>query len=182
MRRIRKSGLADMMQRYTFEAYETPTTDRAHIKAKAVEFAALDTGWYFIAGRSGSGKSHICTAICAELIKRGQEVYCMSWRDESTALKAAVNDPAYKDRIGKLKTVPVLYIDDFFKGGCTPADVKLAFEILNARYLTMALRTIISSEMTIRDILSEDEALGGRIYERSRGFVLQAPDENWRLK
>lgn len=183
LRRIRKSGLADVMDRYTLDAYMTPTADRANIKRKAAEFCNRDDGWFYISGRSGSGKSHICVAICAKLIAAGQDVLFMSWRDESTALKAAVTDAAaYETAVKKLKTVDVLYIDDFFKGGCTPADIRLAFEILNARYLNSKLRTIISTEMGMKELLSNDEALGGRIYERSRGFVLKAPDENWRLK
>ena len=68
------------------------------------------------------------------------------------------------------------------KGGHTDADIRLAFEILNSRYNDSQLRTIISSELTLFEILGLDEAVGGRIYERSKGFVLEAPRENWRLK
>jgi len=172
-----------MMDRYTFDAYQTPTADRVNIKRKAADFCDRDDGWFYISGRSGSGKSHICVAICAKLIHEGHDVRFMSWRDDSTAIKATVTDaPTYEAEIKKLKTVDVLYIDDFFKGGCSLADVRLAFEILNARYLNSKLRTIISTEMEMQELLSCDEALGGRIYERSRGFVLKAPAENWRLK
>lgn len=183
LRRIRKSGMGDMFLRYTFENYETPDQARRKIKAKAIEFCEAETGWLYIAGRSGSGKSHICTAICARMIDSGKEVYYMSWRDESTALKASVTDAEdYERQIRKLKTVDVLYIDDFLKGSATEADIRLAFEILNSRYIDSQLRTIISSEMDIKELLSRDEALGGRIYERSRGFVLCPPNENYRLR
>ena len=88
----------------------------------------------------------------------------------------------YQSRIRPFKTVPVLYIDDFLKGGHTEADLRLAFEILNARYNDSSLRTIISSEMSLFDVLGLDEATGGRIYERAKGYVIEAPKENWRLK
>lgn len=183
LRRIRKSGMGDMFLRYTFENYETPDQARQKIKAKAEAFCESDTGWLFIAGRSGSGKTHICTAICAQMIDAGKEVYYMSWRDDSTALKANVTDAEeYEQQIRKLKSVDVLYIDDFLKGSATDADIRLAFEILNSRYIDSRLRTIISSEMDIKELLSRDEALGGRIYERSRGYVLCPPNENWRLR
>jgi DNA replication protein DnaC len=87
----------------------------------------------------------------------------------------------YQAKIKKLKRVPVLYIDDFFKGGASDADIKLAFEILNARYNDTALRTIISSEIDLDGLMRIDEAIGGRIYERSRGFAVMAPGENARL-
>lgn len=171
------------MSRYTFHNFETDSEERLRIKKKARTFCETETGWFFISGRSGSGKSHICTAICSKLIEKGNDVYFMPWRDESTKLKASVTDTEEYDRlITKLKTIPVLYIDDFLKGSDTDADVRLAFEILNARYIDSKLRTIISSERDITDILSRDEALGSRIYERSKGFVFKAPNENWRLR
>ena len=184
LRSLQKAGMADMAARYTMDAYKTDTGLRAKIKCVAQDFVKADHGWFFIAGRSGSGKTHICTAICTGLMEsKASEVYFMPWRDESTELKARIKDQEwYQAKIKKLKTVPVLYIDDFLKGGWTEADIKLAFELLNARYNNMALRTIISSELPIDEILKVDEALGGRIYERSRGFTVRAPDENWRLK
>ena len=183
LRRIRNSGLGDMMERYTFESYDTPDEDRKRIKQKAQEFVEADSGWMYIAGRSGSGKTHICTAICRELIDKGHDLYYMNWKDESTVLKASVMDSVdYEKRIQNLKKVRVLYIDDFLKGGSSAADIRLAFEIINARYNNSKLRTIISSEVRLKALFELDEALGGRIYERSRGCWLLTPDENWRYR
>lgn len=184
LRSLRKAGMEDMATRYTMDAYQTDTGLRAKIKRIAQEFIAADKGWFFIAGRSGSGKTHICTAICIGLMQqKSSEIYFMPWRDDSTEIKANVkNQEIYQAKIKRLKRVPVLYIDDFLKGGYTDADIKLAFEILNARYNDTALRTIISSELPLNEILRIDEAVGGRIYERSREFSVLAPDENWRLK
>ena len=182
MRRIRKSGMEDMLARYTFDAYETPDKSRENIKAAAERFCDADTGWFYISGRSGSGKTHICTAVCSRLIERGKETYYMRWRDESRKLKALVNSDEIEEPLEMLKRVPVLYIDDFFKGGHTEADERIAFEILNSRYNDTKLRTIFSTELGIEDVLDIDEALGGRIKERSRGFLITAPQENWRLR
>lgn len=190
LRTIRNSGMSDMLERYTLDNYLTPDAERRAIKQSAEEFIKAPEGWYYIAGRSGSGKTHICTAICGELIRRGKRTLYMLWRDESTKLKSGLTDREwYEKRIDRLKTVPVLYIDDFFKARktegqtkVTDGDVNLAFEILNCRYNDKKLRTIISSELTLPEILDIDEATGGRIYERARGFVKKAPAENWRLK
>lgn len=182
LRRIHNSGMEDMLSRYSFDSYQTPDEARERIKRRAQAFAESDEGWFWIAGRSGSGKSHICTAICSELIARGKETVYMKWRDESRALKSLMNSDEVDEPLRRLKQVPVLYIDDFLKGGVTDADVRLAFEILNARYNDSRLRTILSSELSLREICELDEALGGRIYERSRGYRVKAPDENWRFK
>ena len=190
LRAIRHSGMADMLDRYTLESYQTPDTERRAIKQAAIDFIRAPEGWFYIDGRSGSGKTHICTAICGELIKQGKRVAYMLWRDESTKLKGGITDREwYEQRIEKLKTVPVLYIDDFWKAKrvdgavrVTDGDVNLAFEILNFRYNDRKLRTIISTELTLDEIIGIDEATGGRIYERARGFVKAAPADNWRLR
>ena len=142
-----------------------------------------DGKWFIISGNSGTGKTHLCTAICGELIKAGKEVRYMLWRDEAPRLKALVNDRFEYDRlISEIKRADVLYIDDFWKGAVTQADINLSFEILNARYNSKQKVTLISSERTIEQILSVDEAIGSRIYERSKGFYIKTPDENWRLR
>jgi DNA replication protein DnaC len=113
----------------------------------------------------------------------------MRWRDESAKLKALVNDAIeYSRLIRELKKVEVLYIDDFFKvqrgQQPTPADINLAFEILNYRYANK-LQTIISSEKTLDDILLIDDAVGGRIYELAKGFGMSLAydkSKNFRLR
>lgn len=171
-----------MLMRYTFKNYEPLDDVRTNIKQTAIRFANENSGWFYIAGQPGSGKTHICTAICARLIDRGKDVYYMRWRDESRLLKSLINSEALEEPLDKLKSIYVLYIDDFFKGGSNEADIRLAFEIINARYNNSKLRTIISTELTLEEILQVDEALGSRIYERSRGYVMTAPNENFRLR
>lgn len=183
IRNLERSGLKDMIQRYTFEGYVADTAHRQKVKATAKAFCESDAGWFYISGQSGSGKTHICTAICSRLMSQGKAVRYMLWRDASAELKGLLTDAEeYQERIRKLKTVPVLYVDDFLKGGHSEADLRLAFEILNSRYNDSRLRTVISSELSLFDVLNLDEAVGGRIYERSKGFVLESPSENWRMK
>lgn len=182
LRRINRSGMNDMFSRYTFDNYKPVDAERKRVKSLAQKFADDDRGWFYIAGRSGSGKTHICTAICAALIERSKDVYYMAWRDESRTLKSLINTDEVEEPLRKLKRVSVLYIDDFLKGGASDADIRLAFEIVNSRYNDSALRTIISSEVTIEELMSIDEALGGRVYERSKGYALKAPKDNYRLR
>lgn len=182
-RRINKSGMDDMMKRYTFDSYQAADAYRKGLKERAMQFCNADKGWWYISGRAGSGKTHICVAMCNQFAKQGKEVRYMLWRDEATVLKGMVNDPEYHTRMDKLKSVPVLYIDDFFKTGkqaVTTADINLAFELINGRYNNADLRTIISSELSVKDIIELDEATGSRIWERS--MKIRAPQENWRLK
>lgn len=184
LRSLRKAGMEDMARRYTLENYITDSKHREAVKNAALKFLESSAGWFFIAGQSGSGKTHICIAICTALIEKySREVFFMPWRDVSTSLKTGVKEREwYEAQMNKLKTVPVLYIDDFLKGSANEADLRLAFEILNSRYNDTGLRTIISSETDLAGITALDEAIGGRIYERCRGFAVIAPQENWRLR
>lgn len=182
IRRIKRSGIMDMMERYTFDAYIAEDDERLKILHTARMYAENDYGWFYIAGQSGSGKTHICTAICSRLMERGKDVYYMRWRDESRQLKSIINDEEVNEPLERLKRIPVLYIDDFFKGSANEADVRLAFEIINARYNDSHLRTIFSSEINFEGLEEIDEAVCGRIYERSKGYRLAAPKENYRLR
>lgn len=185
IRRIRNSGMSDMLKRYTFDNYLEVDKYRALIKKRAMDFVEDSTGWFYVCGQSGSGKTHICTAVCNEFMKKGKEVYYMGWREESVLLKAVVNNAEeYGEKMQKIKSVDVLYIDDFLKAGSTEADIRLAFEILNARYNNEKLRTVISSEVSLNGLFEIDEAVAGRIYERSARprYLIKAPQENFRIR
>lgn len=190
-RRVEQSGLADLLSRYTFEAWRTDEEWQGEIYNRAKRFAENPDGWFAVSGRPGTGKTHICTAICGALMKKGYDVRYMLWRDAATTLKAnALDDAAaYSREIEPLKTVQVLYIDDFFKtGGKRPPtvmDVNLAFEIVNARYNTSGLITIVSSERSLDELMRIDEATASRIYERTkqnRNYYNLAGVENRRMK
>lgn len=187
--RIEKSGLSDLMRRYTFDTWETVEPWQESIKRKAKAFAENPDGWLAVCGKSGAGKTHICTAVCGELMKHGYSVLYMLWRDVGTKIKAAIKDQnEYRRLLDPLKTVQVLYIDDLFKTGKgqmpTTADVNLAFEIINSRYNTENLITVVSSEMTLEEIMDADEAIGSRIYERAAkhgNYFNLREKQNWRL-
>ena len=190
-RRMEQSGLSDLLSRYTFEAWRTETDWQGEILRSAKRFSENPDGWFSVCGRPGTGKTHICTAICGELMKKGYDVRYMLWRDAATTLKAdSMRDAAaYSREIEPLKTVRVLYIDDFFKtgGGRPPTvmDVNLAFEIINARYNTDGLITIVSTERSLDELMRIDEATASRIYERTkqnRNYFNLTGKPNWRME
>lgn len=191
--RMKRSGLKDIIKDYTFEKFLDTEPWQKSIKQAAVEYSQNPDGWFFLGGQSGAGKTHLCTAICREFLLGGKKVIYMLWRDEIVKLKAMVNESEeYRDLIDKYKTAEVLYIDDLFKTGKdkdnsvqkpTAADVNVAFEIINYRYNNPELITIISSECTEDELLDIDEAIGGRIYERSKAFsIAKNRARNYRMR
>lgn len=198
IKRLSRSGLQDLVQRYAFDKYEAPEPWQQKIKEAAQRFCEdCKEDWFFIGGQSGAGKTHICTAIAVHFIRKGKEVKYMLWRDEITKIKANVNDPEqYGKMMDELKNAEVLYIDDLFKGGRdmdgnykppTPADINAAFEIINYRYNSPDLITIISSERILAELNEIDEAIAGRIAEKSKphGYCINLKrdaEKNWRMK
>lgn len=181
--RIEQSGLSPLLKSYTMDSYLPLTKKQYDIKNKAIEFADDPSAWFVIIGKPGTGKTHICTAICGLLIEKNYSVRYMLWRDDAPKLKAHINDrDIYDKAMGELKSCDVLYIDDFWKGNVTDADINLSFELLNSRYNNRNKITIISSEKSLEDMVDIDEAIGSRIWERSKGFRCSAPEENYRLR
>lgn len=180
---IEKSGLKNLLDRYTFDAFQTPEKWQANAKALAQKYTTDKGKWFAMLGQSGSGKTHLCTAICGELLKQCRSVQYMLWRDASVKLKAAVNDYEYDQMIEPLKCCDVLYIDDFLKSDKpTVGDTNLAFEIINYRAMRQA-QTIISSEWSRAELLGISEAIGGRICEMSGEYLLMLDGkQNWRLR
>lgn len=189
-RNMKKSGANREM---TFDNWHSDDNWQTDMGAKAVEYADggyLTGQWFFAGGQVGCGKTHICTAILHELIKTNIGCKYMAWRDEAVQLKAIVNQhEEYHQRLMEICKSQVLYIDDFWKTqqGMKPtqADVNLAFQIINFRYQDKKYVTIISCEHTVKKLMEIDEAVGSRIYERSKAYRVEIEKDetkNYRLK
>lgn len=145
-------------------------------------------------GASGTGKTHICIAVCKEITERYHEphFYFQYRTVMPTLIKAAKGITTdYDAEMVKWKTRPNLYIDDLFKLAGTVAeghlvnvnddDLRIMFDLINARYVN-GLRTIFSSEYTLEDITNIDEALGSRIVEMIDPYAMSVHGDNERLK
>ena len=180
--RIRRSGLGDSIERCTFDTFEVNEPWQERLKEKVIEYTekgAKEGKWLYIGGQPGSGKSHLCTAAVGKLLENYETLYAV-WPRMAQELKAlAMDDEAYDRAIHRYLVADLLYIDDFFKpvnrdskSTATGADVRVAFDIINDRYIKHNKITIISSEWFIRELDEIDEATSSRIYERCDGNVL----------
>lgn len=170
---MERSGLKNIIREKTFETYNDAEPWQKAIKAGAMVYADKLVGWLLFCGQSGSGKTHLCTAVCRHRLLDEDEVRYMPWRDKVAELKAmSLDNERRAEIIDEYKTAQILYIDDLFKVGKaadgssnpTGADISLAFEIINYRYVNH-LPTIISTEKTPQELVEIDEATGSRIIE-----------------
>lgn len=136
-------------------------------------------------GNPGSGKTHLSLALANNFIKaKNIKVVYMPYRDTITSLKQnMIDEEYYKKTLSKYQTAEVLLIDDLYKGKITESDINIMFELVNYRYLNH-LPIIVSTEFTIEKLLSFDEAIGSRLYEISKDFIveIEGKENNYRLR
>lgn len=191
--RIERSGLKDIMDRYTFASYTISEPWQEQILRSACDYCRHPEGWFFIGGQVGSGKTHVCTAIVGKLLKNGKSALYAPWKRVAAELKACINEPEYAERMDELSGVDCLYVDDFLRTGTGPdgkklpptqGDMNLAYEIINSRYNGRGL-TVISSELMLSELITLDDAIGSRIRERAREHTINIKRDisrNYRLE
>lgn len=169
----------------TWDAWKTPEPwqKKAISAAKAYTKHVLNGGSFFfvISGVPGSGKTKLCTTIFRAVVEGGKRGMYLSWRDFARRAKSVAADyDEFENMIVPPRKAEFLYLDDFWKGTVTPADINLAFELIDPRY-SARKPTIISSEMTIEEIIQADEAVGSRLFEMTNGYYLDCSmAKNWR--
>lgn len=181
---IEKSGLSGEIRTKTFESYIVSQPWQNLCKEIAIKYLNDYSGkWLFAGGQSGSGKTHLCTAICGKMLNKGVSVKYVLWRELVQKLSSNRFSDDYRKIFDNLLDADVLYIDDFLKSHDPRKELDWAFEIINACY-TSRKSLIISSELLIDDINLLDSAIAGRISEMSNGFKIQIiknPDRNYRI-
>lgn len=131
-------------------------------------------------GEPGSGKTHLLMSVANNLIKKGIPVLYFPWVEGFNELKDDFN--LLNEKIKHLSGAPVLFIDDLFKGGDKPTtfELKQLYALINYRYLNN-LPFLISCELTIDEINRIDKAIGSRIYERCKDYLVILKDDQEQL-
>jgi DNA replication protein DnaC len=190
-RMLEKSGFdKDRYEEMSLERF-LPTPEEASVmKETAIAFlndrSATGIGYF---GASGTGKTHICIAVCRELAfkKRVPHRY-FAYRKDINAIKALMygKPDAYILAIAELCAVPVLYMDDVFKlsrnrGVPDNGELRIMHTIINDRYINKRI-TLFSSECSLAEIAEIDEATGSRIYEMCSPYLMKCKGNNRRIK
>lgn len=188
-RKFLKAGLTSINSDYTFDTFSTEYQFQKVMKYLAWKYTnKSEDEWLGFFGTSGSGKTHLCTAITRELIMNDNEVHYIMWVEEINRVKFDIE--SYNKWIKKIKQSNILVIDDLLKEGISvnPSEfeMKALFEIINYRY-SNHLKTIISSERSINELQKMNKALMGRIIERCQEYLIEVPEKegelrNYRLK
>lgn len=176
----------------TFSNFETWNESSKNIKNVATNYylnfekiRGSRRNSILLSGNPGSGKTHIALALANSFMrKKGFKVIYMPYRDAITEIKQNILDKEqYKKIISRYQTCEILLIDDLYKGKKTEADINIMFEIINYRYLNR-LPCITSTELGIFDMLDFDEAVGSRLFEVSKDYLVEIKgrENNYRLR
>lgn len=187
MFKAKNSGLGDYLNK-RFNDYVVNADWQANIKNKAIDYCRSNSNnWFITLGQSGAGKTLISTIIANHLLlNQDKTVIYITWTDFISKLKRDImgdNSNEVSNYLDDIKQVEVLYIDELLKK-YNETDLKYIIEIINYRY-TNNLKTIISSERTIDELLEIDEATFGRVIEKAENFIINIPKDkkkNYRLR
>lgn len=134
-------------------------------------------------GQPGAGKTHLLTAISNNLINKMQvSVLYFPYVEGFNDLKDDFD--RLEEKLERMKNVDVLFIDDLFKPvsvqikegrikkpRATEWQIEQTYAVINYRYLNHK-PILVSSELTVDEIVDVDEALGTRIYQMCQDFTV----------
>lgn len=189
-RKAKNSGLGAYLKK-TIDDYETLDEDwRGRCKRAVIGYLerhSHDNAWFIACGQNGSGKTLLGSIIANTLLtKKDRSVLYIIWTDFISEVKRDMmgektNDVS--DRMKAIKTAEVLFLDEVLKKH-NDTDLRYLMEIINYRY-TNDLKTIITSEKLLNELLDIDEATFGRAVEKCEGFMINIPRDrkkDWRLR
>ena len=147
----------------------------AYERARA--FAWKPDGWLVILGNYGCGKTHLAAAIANLRLQSGFPVLFVVVPDLLDHLRATFaphSDVQYDEQFEKVRTAPLLILDDLGTESSTPWAQEKLFQILNYRY-SARLPTVITSNRQLETI---DGRLRSRMVDPDLSIIvtITAPD------
>ena len=130
----------------------------------AKSYAAEPSGWLFLTGKFGCGKTHLAAAIANEIIQKGTRTLFLTVPDLLDWLRFAfgAQEVTFEERFSEIREVPFLILDDLGTQNATPWAEEKLFQIINHRYVNH-LPTVITSNLDVAEI---DDRISSRLNDR----------------
>lgn len=131
-------------------------------------------------GGVGTGKTHLAAAISNVLIERGIPTLFGTFIDHLQKIKDEFNNTTLDTYLSKMKSTPMLVIDDLGKERKSDWTQQILFDVINYRYEHM-LPTIITSNLNDNDLMNYvGNATASRLNEMS--VAIHTVGEDYRRK
>jgi len=120
----------------------------------ARRFAEAPEGWLVLLGPNGCGKTHIAAAIANKRREDGHSVFFVIVPDLLDHLRSAFSPESkisYDELFERVKTAPLLILDDFGEQSATPWAQEKLYQVINYRY-NARLPTVVTTCFALEDI------------------------------
>ncbi|MFW6126529.1 MAG: ATP-binding protein [Chloroflexota bacterium] len=131
---------------------ERESLERAYRTAR--EFAENPEGWIVLQGVNGCGKTHLAAAIGNYQLHKGNLVFFQIVPDLLDHLRATFapsSDIRYDDLFERIRSAPLLILDDFGEQASTPWAQEKLYQVINYRY-NERLPTVITTCLPLEDM------------------------------
>ena len=145
-RRVKRSGLSEKQSKQTFRSYahEGMPEEIVSAKAKAI-LAAKNHSSLILAGKAGTGKTHLATAIAIDVMRGGKQAIFRSVPELLDEMREAARLRVdFFNTRQKFQEVPCLVLDDWGKEKTTQAGMDYLYQIIDYRY-KHGLQTIVTT-------------------------------------
>ncbi|MGD2057603.1 MAG: ATP-binding protein [Anaerolineales bacterium] len=119
----------------------------------AQTFADERQGWLLLLGGYGVGKTHLAAAVGNQAVEEGIPTLFLTVPDLLDQLRFAygAEDETFEARFERVRTAPLLIMDDFGTQSATPWAREKLFQILNYRYINH-LPTVVTTNLALEQI------------------------------
>ena len=143
----------------------------------ALDFAKSPDGWLVFQGVNGCGKTHLATAIINYRYQANQPalfVVVPDFLDHLRSTFSPESKVSYDQLFERVKTAPLLILDDLGEQTTTPWAQEKLYQIINHRY-NARLTTVITTRSTTDEM---DSPVASRLVDPkiSNPFIIIAPD------
>jgi len=175
----------EVQKRMTFDNFDykrvnLPPEQRENLELvfRAVfSFAQSPEGWLVLQGVNGCGKTHLAAAVVNYRYQANQPALFVVVPEFLDHLRYTFNPESkgsYDQLFEKVKTAPLLVLDDFGEQSTTPWAQEKLYQVINYRY-NAQLPTVITTVCSLDEIESR---IGSRLIDHhiSTFFNMTAPD------
>lgn len=143
----------------------------------ALNFAQKPEGWIVFQGMTGAGKTHLAAAVVNYRYQARQPamfVVVPEFLDHLRSSFSADARTSYDQLFERVKTTPLLVLDDFGEQSATPWAQEKLYQVLNYRY-NAQLPTVVTTSRSLEELESR---ISSRLADRKMSvpFNIMAPD------
>ena len=160
--RLQKYSNLGALTRFTFASLSVETGHKDEVAKEqfrlaskaAAEFAKKPSGWLFISGASGSGKTHLAAAIANECLQNNVPAFYTTTPDLLDHLRSSFNPSSelpYDEFFEQVRNAQVLVLDDFGTQSSSSWAKEKLDQLLSHRHANR-LATVIISNVPLEEL------------------------------